>query len=73
MNYNDIPKAMMLKDAYDKLKRISDDMENEDSNPLYVSIWNNSERMELPKNVSEKLGVLIRQEMMNIMDKIKEL
>lgn len=73
MDYNDIEKAMSLKCDFDKLKYIDDKMTAEDRPPLYVSIWNNSERMELPKNVAEELCVLIKQEMMNIMDKIKEL
>lgn len=73
MDYNDIDKVMSLKCDYDKLEYINNKMTAEDRPPLYVSIWNNSERMELPKSVSEKLGVLIKQEMMNIMEKIKEL
>lgn len=73
MDYNDIPTAIRLKDDYDKLKRIQDAMRREESCPLYVTIWNNSERLELPKSVAEKIGVLIRQEMLNTMDKIKQL
>lgn len=74
MEYRDIQKAIMLKDEYDKLQRIKDAMIREDADyPLYVAIWNNSERLELPKSVAEKLGVMIQQEMMNIMDKIKQL
>lgn len=73
MDYNDIPKAISLKDDYDKLKRIQDATQREARCPLYVAIWNNSERLELSKSVAEKLGVLIRQEMLNTMDKIKQL
>lgn len=73
MKYEDIDKAMELKYDYDRLKRISDAILREDSDPLYVAIWNNSERMELPKSTSEKLTLLIRQDLMNIKKKIEEL
>lgn len=73
MRYEDIGKAMELKYDYDRLKRISDAILREDRDPLYVAIWNNSERMELPKSTSEKLTLLIRQDLMNIKKKIEEL
>lgn len=73
MRYEDIDRAMDLKYDYDKLKRISDAILREDRDPLYVAIWNNSERMELPKSTSEKLTLLIRQDLMNIKKKIEEL
>lgn len=73
MRYEDIDKAMELKYDYDRLKRISDAILREDSDPLYVAIWNNSERMELPKSTAEKLALLIRQDLMNIKKKIEEL
>lgn len=73
MRYEDIDKAMDLKIDYDKLKRISDSISRETRDPLYVAIWNNSERMELPKSTAEKLTLLIRQDLMNIKKKIEEL
>lgn len=73
MRYEDIDKAMELKYDHDRLKRISDAILREDRDPLYVAIWNNSERMELPKSTSEKLTLLIRQDLMNIKKKIEEL
>lgn len=73
MRYEDIDKAMELKYDYDRLKRISDAILREDSDPLYVAIWNNSERMGLPKSTAEKLTLLIRQDLMNIKKKIEEL
>lgn len=73
MRYEDIDKAMELKYDYVRLKRIIDAMEREDHCPMYVAIWSNSERMELPKSVSEKLAVLIRQELMNVENNIEEL
>ena len=73
MRYEDIDKAMGLKYDYDKLKRITDAILREDRDPLYVAIWNNSERMELPKSTAEKLTLLIRQDLMNIKKKIEEL
>lgn len=73
MRYEDIDRAMDLKYDYDKLKRISDAILREDRDPLYVAIWNNSERMELPKSTAEKLTLLIRQDLMNIKKKIEEL
>lgn len=73
MKYEDIDKAMELKYDYVRLKRISDAILREDHNPLYVAIWNNSERMELPKSTAEKLAVLIRQELMNVEKQIEEL
>lgn len=73
MRYEDIGKAMELKYDYDRLKRISDAILREDRDPLYVAIWNNSERMELPKSTAEKLTLLIRQDLMNIKKKIEEL
>lgn len=73
MRYEDIDKAMELKHDCDRLKRIIAAMEREDRCPLYVAIWNNSERMELPKSTAEKLAVLIRQELMNIEKEIEAL
>lgn len=73
MRYEDIDKAMELKYDYVRLKRIIDAMEREDRCPLYVAIWNNSERMELPKSIAEKLAALIRQELMNVEKQIEEL
>lgn len=73
MRYEDIDKAMELKYDYDKLKRISDAILEQGRNALYVAIWNNSERMELPKSTAEKLTLLIRQDLMNIKEKIEEL
>ena len=73
MRYEDIDKAMDLKYDYDKLKRISDAILEQGRNPLYVAIWNNSERMELPKSTAEKLTLLIRQDLMNLKKKIEEL
>lgn len=73
MRYEDIDRAMGLKYDYDRLKRISDAILREDRAPLYVAIWNNSERMELPKSTAEKLAVLIRQELMNVEKQIEEL
>lgn len=73
MRYEDIDKAMDLKYDYDKLKRISDAILEQGRNPIYVAIWNNSERMELPKSTAEKLTLLIRQDLMNIKKKIEEL
>lgn len=73
MRYEDIDKAMGLKYDYDKLKRITDAILREDRDPLYVAIWNNSERMELPKSTAEKLTLLIRQDLMNIKKQIEEL
>lgn len=73
MRYEDIDRAMDLKYDYDRLKRISDAILREDRDPLYVAIWNNSERMELPKSTAEKLAVLIRQELMNVEKQIEEL
>lgn len=73
MRYEDIDKAMELKYDYVRLKRIIGAMEREDRCPLYVAIWNNSERMELPKSTAEKLAVLIRQELMNIEKEIEAL
>lgn len=73
MRYEDIDKAMELKYDYVRLKRIIDAMEREDRCPLYVAIWNNSERMELPKSTAEKLTLLIRQDLMNIKKQIEEL
>ena len=64
---------MELKYDYDRLKRISDAILEQGRNPLYVAIWNNSERMELPKSTAEKLTLLIRQDLMNIKKKIEEL
>lgn len=73
MRYEDIDKAMELKYDYVRLKRIIDAMEREDRCPLYVAIWNNSECMELPKSIAEKLAALIRQELMNVEKQIEEL
>lgn len=73
MRYEDIDKAMGLKYDYDKLERITDAILREDRDPLYVAIWNNSERMELPKSTAEKLTLLIRQDLMNIKKQIEEL
>ena len=73
MRYEDIDKAMELKYDYVRLKRISDAILAEGREPLYVAIWNNSERMELPKSTAEKLTLLIRQDLMNIKKKIEEL
>lgn len=73
MRYEDIGKAMELKYDYDRLKRITDAMVREDRCPMYVAIWNNSERMEMPKTTAEKLAVLIRQELMNVEKQIEEL
>ena len=73
MRYEGIDKAMELKYDYVRLKRISDAILREDRDPLYVAIWNNSERMELPKSTAEKLAVLIRQEFMNVEKQIEGL
>lgn len=73
MRYEDIDKAMELKHDCIRLKRIIDAIEREDRSPMYVAIWNNSERMELPKSIAEKLAVLIRQELMNVEKQIEEL
>lgn len=73
MRYEDIDKAMELKYDYVRLKRITDAMVREDRCPMYVAIWNNSERMELPKSTAEKLTLLIRQDLMSIKKQIEEL
>lgn len=73
MRYEDIDKAMELKYDYVRLKRISDAILAEGREPLYVAIWNNSERMELPKSTAKKLAVMIRQELMNVEKQIEEL
>lgn len=73
MRYEDIDKAMDLKYDYDKLKRISNAILEQGRNALYVAIWNNSERMELPKSTAKKLAVLIQQELMNVEKQIEEL
>lgn len=73
MRYEDIDKAMELKYDYVRLKRISDAILAEGREPLYVAIWSNSERMELPKSTAKKLAVLIQQELMNVEKQIEEL
>lgn len=72
MKYEDIDKAASLKDDYDLLIKINNEIGSNDY-PRFISMYSNSERLRLPKIISEKLVDMIKDEMKNIMKQIKEL
>lgn len=72
MKYEDIDKAASLKDDYDLLIKINNEIGSNDY-PRFISLYSNSERLRLPKIISEKLVDMIKDEMKNIMKQIKEL
>lgn len=72
MKYEDIDKAASLKDDYDLLIKINNEIGSNDY-PRFISMYSNSERLRLPKIISEKLVDMIKEEMENIMKQIEEL
>lgn len=72
MKYEDIDKAASLKDDYDLLIKINNEI-GPNAFPRFISMYSNSERLRLPKIISEKLVDMIKYEMKNIMKQIKEL
>lgn len=72
MKYEDIDKASSLKDDYDLLIKINNEI-GPNAFPRFISMYSNSERLRLPKVISEKLVGMIKDEMKNIMKQIEEL